>query len=570
MRSSSQDSRFNADSRSSSARAYLRRLNGRRDGLALLLEEALFLLLDMLAHGRPTPTAIAEALIEAVQDQVVMGARLDLSPPFPKRLLKAGDQKLAAALKAIRLPAQPKILRPGRRGWPADLSARGSLMILPLGPRGSQIGFLCLWLYRRSPTLTSRLGRASEALGGVLRTCAEQAILHDHIRSIQELQQALLEVGASLDVPELQAAALSTARRIFRCRHVWFLSYNEAHGFHPSSHVQHSLPESALPVVETAIATRRPSTIVAPDRATTFACSGVSVGAQVLGAILLQRSDPFSQHELDLLAGLARSLGQGLRNARIYQDSQETFIELRNALDQLIQAERLRALGEIARGVAHDFNNLLTIISSHTQFLLETAGEEQLYELEQIKNAIREGEETVSRLREFTRAAIEEQPQLVSLNKLILEVRQLIKPLVARIQSQRNAAISIDLDLQTVEDIPGNPAELREMMLQMFHNSLDALPTGGMIWVRTWQEQNAACLQIRDDGVGMAEEVRRRVFDPFFTTKAMRGTGLGLSMVYSVIRRHGGTIDVESVPNAGTTFTIRLPLKRGTVLAELA
>jgi CheY-like chemotaxis protein/anti-sigma regulatory factor (Ser/Thr protein kinase) len=109
--------------------------------------------------------------------------------------------------------------------------------------------------------------------------------------------------------------------------------------------------------------------------------------------------------------------------------------------------------------------------------------------------------------------------------------------------------------------IAGEAAELREALTNIVFNALDAMPTGGTIALTTGREGDVVFCALRDTGIGMPDAVRRRVFDPFFTTKGERGTGLGLSVVYGIVTRHGGDIDVESRLGRGTTFTLRLPVR---------
>ncbi len=116
-------------------------------------------------------------------------------------------------------------------------------------------------------------------------------------------------------------------------------------------------------------------------------------------------------------------------------------------------------------------------------------------------------------------------------------------------------------DVRRVPPVVGNPAELREVLLNLVFNAIEAMPGGGTLVLSSWAEDSAICLAVKDTGVGIPEEVRSRIFDPFFTTKGPHSSGLGLSVSYGIIRRHGGQITVDSQPGEGTTFTIRLPVR---------
>jgi CheY-like chemotaxis protein len=125
--------------------------------------------------------------------------------------------------------------------------------------------------------------------------------------------------------------------------------------------------------------------------------------------------------------------------------------------------------------------------------------------------------------------------------------------------------IEIKVETQLDPDLPpvmGNPTELRQVLVNLIFNAVEAMPKGGTLTIRTWREGNNACIAVQDTGIGMSNEVKKRIFDPFFTTKGEQGTGLGLSICYGIVTRHGGTIEVDSAVGKGTTFTIRLPIAK--------
>ena len=119
--------------------------------------------------------------------------------------------------------------------------------------------------------------------------------------------------------------------------------------------------------------------------------------------------------------------------------------------------------------------------------------------------------------------------------------------------------IEVELDLEKLSPVSGNPAELREALTNLIFNAVDAMPAGGTVTLRSRAEDNAVLFEISDTGTGMSEDVRTRCLEPFFSTKGDKGTGLGLSMVFGIIKRHNGTLDIESAVNRGSTFRIRFP-----------
>lgn len=260
------------------------------------------------------------------------------------------------------------------------------------------------------------------------------------------------------------------------------------------------------------------------------------------------------------------------QNATLHENVRQRTIELENALvdlksaqQQVVQRERLAALGTMAGGIAHDFNNALGIIVGFTELLLTDAKqglteEKATPSLTTILTAAEDAAQIVHRLREFYRTDEAEQVRTtVNLNKLIEQAAALTKP---RWQTQAIAdgrEIRVRADFGEIPAISGDAAELREALTNLIFNAVDAMPRGGVITLQTRAEGGTVLMRLSDTGTGMSEEVRRRCLEPFFTTKGERGTGLGLAMVFGIIHRHAGAIDIESEPGKGTTFTLSLP-----------
>lgn len=239
--------------------------------------------------------------------------------------------------------------------------------------------------------------------------------------------------------------------------------------------------------------------------------------------------------------------------------------DLQRAQSQLVQQERLRALGQMASGVAHDFNNCLSPIVGYSELLLadpsllaNTARSERYLKL--INQAAKDAGLVVGRLREFYRSRDEDEVRaLVDLAAVASETLELTRPRWSDQALTKGITIEARCLCDPVPPVAGNAAELREVLVNLIFNAVDALRDGGSILLRSYLEGERVVLQVQDTGAGMSPEVRARCLEPFFTTKGSQGTGLGLATSYGVIRRHGGTIDVESEIGQGTTFTIRLP-----------
>jgi signal transduction histidine kinase len=251
------------------------------------------------------------------------------------------------------------------------------------------------------------------------------------------------------------------------------------------------------------------------------------------------------------------------RTARLEQ----TIAELKELQQHVVRHERLRALGAMAGGIAHDFNNALMVMRGYSEMFIQEPElcrnpEKVLESFQTIGMASRDAAEIVRRLREFYRpySSGEEDRRPVDLNQLVREAVNLAQPIW---QTQAQAAglqIEMKLDLGEPPLVPASEVELREVLINLIFNSVDALPKGGAITLRTGVEEKFAFFEVEDSGVGMTEEIRRHCLEPFYTTKGDRGTGLGLAITYGIVRRHRGIIRVNSEVDQGTQFSILLPL----------
>jgi signal transduction histidine kinase len=274
----------------------------------------------------------------------------------------------------------------------------------------------------------------------------------------------------------------------------------------------------------------------------------------------------------------------------------QTLHQLRDAQAQAIQHERLSALGSMTAGIAHDFNNVLSLILGYSEMLMRSLRQPNGVKtadalLGTIITAAQDAAKMFSRLREFYRPADKTQRhELLDLNALIIQAIELTRP---RWHGQALAqGVNINIDTDLCEELPellADGSELREMLTNLIFNAVDALPQGGTLHLKTRVEcappefvtvtthsashaANGAlgaaetlsviALELADNGTGMNEEVRSRCLEPFFTTKGKQGTGLGLAMVYGIVQRHHGTIDLRSAPGEGTTFRFLFPIGR--------
>jgi PAS domain S-box-containing protein len=223
----------------------------------------------------------------------------------------------------------------------------------------------------------------------------------------------------------------------------------------------------------------------------------------------------------------------------------------------LAQSDKLRAVGELAAGVAHNLNNSLTVIQGRAQLLLRNATDaSSAKSLEVITNAVEDGTKTLRRILEFARRDAGNEFAPVELGYLISSSVDIARP---KWQS-KSGKIDVRVGASAPVYVLGEQAELREVVLNLIFNAVDAMSDGGIIEIGARGEIDTGCFWVADTGCGMPAETASRIFEPFFTTKGKLGSGLGLSASHGIITRHKGEIIVVSEPGEGTRFEVRLPL----------
>lgn len=258
------------------------------------------------------------------------------------------------------------------------------------------------------------------------------------------------------------------------------------------------------------------------------------------------------------------------------EELQAALTDLKAAQSHVVQQERLRALGEMASGIAHDFNNALVPVLGFCELLLlsprvlDDKVKAKRY-LETIQTAAKDAASVVGRLREFYRPDKSDRDFApVSLKRIAEQAITLTRPRWKDQAQAAGATVQIVLELEPVPNVSGEESALREVLTNLIFNAVDAMPQGGTITLRTRCTGDCAVLEVADTGSGMTEEVRKRCLDPFFSTKGERGTGLGLSMVFGIIQRHSGSLELRSELGVGTTFIITLPLQESSAPSAVA
>ncbi len=228
--------------------------------------------------------------------------------------------------------------------------------------------------------------------------------------------------------------------------------------------------------------------------------------------------------------------------------------------EQFSQMEKLSALGELASGVAHDFNNTLAGILGRAQLIQRTNDPEKIQRgLNIIIKTAEDGAKTVKRIQDFARQRRDHDFEPVSIDQILFDVSEITRPRWKDRAEASNVQISLDLQIRSKSKVLGDESELREVLVNMVFNAVDAMPEGGNLTLAAEDVGESVVVSVGDTGTGMAPEVKSRIFDPFFTTKGKAGMGLGLAVSFGIIRRHEGSVEVESELGAGTKFKISLP-----------
>jgi signal transduction histidine kinase/ActR/RegA family two-component response regulator len=332
-----------------------------------------------------------------------------------------------------------------------------------------------------------------------------------------------------------------------------------------------------------------PDTLKGPATfAEKLACAGLRsavavpllVENKLFGVLLAARlkTDGFAGADCEFLRMLSEHVALAAHQARLHNELERAYNELRQTQQAVMQQERLKALGQMASGIAHDVNNALSPVVGFADLMLQDehglSSNGKKY-LKHIRTAGEDIAHIIARLREFYRHRDDrESLQELNFNALVEQVVDMTRPRWRDIPQSRGATIELHTDL--APDVPalvGIESEMREALTNLVLNAADALPHGGKITVCTRIARREVTLnqetystyvmaEVSDTGVGMSVETRKRCLEPFYSTKGKHGTGLGLSMVYGVMQRHEGSIEIESEPGKGTTVRLVFPVRK--------
>ncbi len=234
---------------------------------------------------------------------------------------------------------------------------------------------------------------------------------------------------------------------------------------------------------------------------------------------------------------------------------------------QMVQQERMQALGKMVSGIAHDFNNIMVPILGLTEELLsspESIAQPECVRacLGQIFDSARDARDIVRRLREFYRPGDEVEREPVDLAEAVERAIELTRPAWHTQTQAQGRTVTVHNEVGKVPPVLGNAAQLRELFVNLLLNAVDAIAESGEVLIRAETHGQQLRITVRDTGCGMDPELATRCLEPFFSTKGERGSGLGLSMCYGILQQHGGDLSIDSVPGKGTTVVVTLPIRQ--------
>jgi signal transduction histidine kinase/FixJ family two-component response regulator len=503
------------------------------------------------------------------------------------------------------LTSRPGIILPSWASHDgADLDGRNAVTSIPLRARQRIVGVLSLG-YESGRVLTDRELRLLSAFADQAAIALENARLHKDVQerlieseTRQERMEALLGVGEELariqPVESLLGRIAETAGLLFHASSVGFRlvegedlvvcgTWDSADDPMPTPRLK--IGKSLSGIVAASgepllvqdpandprlMAAHRESYSEKGVRA--FLGVPIKVKAQVAGVLTVRttRDEGFSTADVEMAVAFAAQAAIALENSRLYQETQRAFEELSQTQTQLIQAQKMDAIGQLAGGIAHDFNNLLTVIGGRSQMLLRSLlpGHPGRRDVELIKATSNRAAALTSQLLAFSRKQVL-QAKPLDLNALVGGVAPMLTRLIGE-----NVELLI-VPGRGIGQVMADPGHLEQVVMNLLVNARDAMLEGGSVRVETGSCVLQGMLEhdqgrippgqyvtliVQDSGFGMDSKTLARIFEPFFTTKdASKGTGLGLSTVYGIVRQSGGFIGVDSKVGRGTTFTIYLP-----------
>ncbi len=273
-------------------------------------------------------------------------------------------------------------------------------------------------------------------------------------------------------------------------------------------------------------------------------------------AVSSRQEREFSTTDEKLLIAIGRQLATTIEKIRLYEETTRAYDDLRRTQEQLLQSEKMSAIGQLIAGVAHELNNPLTAILGYAQLLEGEALEERC--LDFVRKLLKQAQRTHRLVQNLLSFARQRTPQ-----KIPVDIRRVLDDSLAlREYDFKRGNIAVQREIpDEIPAVTADPHQLEQVFLNIVNNAVDAMlemERGGVLSVRIYSESGAVCVEFRDTGPGIADP--KRIFDPFYTTKPVgKGTGLGLSICYGILKEHGGEIEARNLPAGGAALLVRLP-----------
>ncbi|MCK4451673.1 MAG: GAF domain-containing protein, partial [Anaerolineae bacterium] len=454
-----------------------------------------------------------------------------------------------------------------------------SLLVVPLLSKGKVIGVI---------EAVNRTGRAFDqhalellsTLAGSAAIAIENARLYEEtarrLAETRALQEVTLAAASTLDFDQALTRAIQAIHRTLGIEYLSFLLPDESEEYliaHPSLIGFAPPSEEGLHIPLDRSVSGRVYTTGQPEliddvtqTSSYFRCTPglrselavpVRVGEHVVAVLNAESTQPaaFSEDDLRTVQAIAAQLGIMMENARLYEAEREQRKLVEQSQLQLVQSEKLAATGRLAASLAHEINNPLQAIHNSLQLMLTFAlnAEEQEEYLQMADEEVERLISMATHILEFARRPQREM-RLTRLN----EVVEKVLALTSKYLQHRHIILRQDLS-PDAPAVLATPDELGQVFLNLVLNAVDAMPEGGTLNISSHLAENERlAVAFSDTGNGIPPEYLNRIFEPFFSTRE-EGTGLGLTISYNVVERHGGEITVQSVMGEGTTFTVWLP-----------
>lgn len=466
---------------------------------------------------------------------------------------------------------------------------------VPMLVRGKPLGAMIIWDERDGQFFRLHDKQFLTSMAGMMSFAAENIYLHDYILEKSDnykIFEGLLPKGNARNsvknvLTQLQHAVLQQKDVVYTAMFMgakrakkWRLlaeeygkpAYNEAGIvlqtalesleddvfnetpplFIPQHHVAHFLYDSFGKQLDQLSAK---SLLLFP-----FVVNDAYLGAWV---VLLKRATEPNRDELQMYQFIFYVMTQLIEKKALAEQNRK----YQNYTKHL---ERMKVLGELASGTMHNLNNLLSVIIGKTQLLQKKLeGTSHQRDLELLLQTAKDGANSILRLQNYSIAKdAEDVAQTLNINTLVQEVVEIARPRFEEEAQSQGIHYHLKLDLGSIKPVKGDATTLREVMLNLINNALDAMPHGGKLNIQTTVKDGKVVIFVSDSGSGIPHEVQDKVFEPFFTTKGTRGNGLGLSIAWEIIQKHHGSIHVDSSPGKGAIFMIELPCAGDEILPQ--